>query len=552
MLERSWRMLQEQVLPRYLANQRWYPQQLSQQPLRVLYLEPLPGQTDFFMAEVCVGEADEGDSWFLPLAMIWQETIEGMPLQYALARARRGAEVGFVTEAYTLPPFITCLLDNLASRKEMPLPLDGERAMLQFLGEAGLKELQWPADTPVEWFHGEQSNSTVLVGDHIMLKLLRHVVPGVHPEAEMTRRLTQAGFGNAPELLGEMLRINADGIPHTLALVHRRIHNQGDAWSWTQEFLKRSLESAALTGESSEDYAEELAPFEVVAGMIGRRLAQMHGVLAQPCGDPAFEPVVVDETAARQWGRSIRKMLSSALEACAQNHAHLDEGALQLVQALKADQPALEAEIGRIVQLATGCLQIRIHGDLHLGQILIAQGDVYFIDFEGEPVRTLEERRARSFPWRDLAGLLRSFDYAVAAFDSQPDAGIGSSTAVAAEVEALAIPDTVDLSERRHELIKRFCRTATEALLDTYLAESELWDVDDVHGDHLSLLPRDPAIRATLLHIALLEKAAYEICYEAAHRPDWMAVPVRGLYRVAQRLLQAQGLGGDAEAREEG
>src|SRR5690606_27367334 len=199
-----------------------------------------------------------------------------------------------------------------------------------------------------------------------------------------------------------------------------------------------------------------------------RRLAQMHAALAQPSEDTAFAPEPINAAAARGWAKAIRSMLASALKQCERHLPDFDETLSALVEELKEDRSALEAHIEKMAQLATGCLQIRIHGDLHLGQILIAQGDVYFIDFEGEPVRTLEERRARSFPWRDLAGLLRSFDYAVAAFDSQPDAGIGSSTAVAAEVEALAIPDTVDLSERRHELIKRFCRTATEALLDTY------------------------------------------------------------------------------------
>lgn len=538
MLERSARMLNEQVLPRYLSNQRWFPDREASDAVRVLYMEPAPGETDVFMAEVCVGDAERGGSWFVPLAMIWAENIEGMPLQYAVARVRRGAEVGFLTEAYTLPSFVLSLLDNLVSRKEVPLPLEGERAMLQFHGEPGLRQLAWSADTSVDWFHGEQSNSTVLVGEDIMFKLLRHVVPGVHPEAEMTRRLTQAGFANAPELLGEILRVSADGTPHSLALVHRRVHNQGDAWTWTQEFLKRSLESATLTGESGEDYDEELAPYEAVAGMIGRRLAQMHGVLSQRSEDPAFAPEVVDAAAAGRWASAIRGMLASSFQACAKHPDDLDEDAAGLLESMKENRSRIEAEIDRCAQLAVGSLQIRIHGDLHLGQVLIAQGDVHFIDFEGEPVRSLEERRALSLPWRDLAGLLRSFDYAVSAFDSQPLAGAGSSTAVAAEVEILAVPDTPGLSERRHELVIRFCRAATEALLASYHAETEVWEL--ANGRSAPLLPPDLRSRKVLLDLALLEKAAYEICYEAAHRPDWIAVPVRGLHRVAQRLLRGQ------------
>lgn len=537
MLERSWRTLNEHVLPRYLANQRWYARQASRGERKVLYIEAVPGHSDFYLAEIVEGDPAEG-SWFLPLALLWAETIEGMPLQYALARVRRGAEVGFVTDAYTVPSFALCMLDNLLSRKEIPLPMARARAMLKFQGEPGLKTLEWSSDTIIEWFHGEQSNSTVLVGEHIMFKLLRHIVPGVHPEAEMTRRLTGAGFANAPELLGEVLRIDADGTPHTLALVHRRVHNQGDAWTWTQEFLKRSLESATLTGESTEAYAEELAPYEAVATMIGRRLAQMHGVLAEASDDPAFAPELTDDQAASDWAQSVLAMLAAACDACQGNGESFDAGARETLQALLARRAALETRIGEVARLATGMLRVRIHGDLHLGQILIAQGDVHFIDFEGEPVRSLEARRSKSFPWRDLAGLLRSFDYAVAVFDSQPAAGASTPSAVTAEVEPLAVPDTAAMVELRHELVNRFCVSATAALLAAYDAQTGEWA--QAHPESAPLIPREKRDRALLLDLALLEKAAYEVCYEAAHRPDWMAVPLRGLLRVARRLLRPQ------------
>src|SRR5690606_4525620 len=330
MLERSWRTMNDQILPRYLANQRWFADKAESAALKELYIEPMPGQRDFFMVEEADKDSENGDSWLMPLALVWKENLEGMPLQYALARVRRGPEVGFVTEAYTLPAFSLALLDCLRSDMQISMPLGRSRAMLKFQAEEGLEELSWSEDTTVQWFHGEQSNSTVVVGEDIMLKILRHIVPGEHPEVEMTRRLTQEGYANASVLLGEVLRINADGTPHTLALVHRRIHNQGDGWTWTQEFLKRSLERAALTGESGEDYAEELAPYEVVAGMIGRRLAQMHGVLALPSEDPAFAPAVVDADAAAAWSRSISDMLESAFAACGRHRAALDDASLQV------------------------------------------------------------------------------------------------------------------------------------------------------------------------------------------------------------------------------
>src|SRR5690606_8877454 len=140
------------------------------------------------------------------------------------------------------------------------------------------------------------------------------------------------------------------------------------------------------------------------------------------------------------------------------------------------------------------------------------------------------------------AGLLRSFDYAAAAFDSHPQAGTGSTSAATAESEALAIPDTPDLAQLRHELIGRFCATATAAVLESYGAEARAWE--SVHPDAAPLVPAAAARQSTLLDLALLEKAAYEICYEAAHRPDWIGVPLRGLRRVMDRLLQGGAIGG--------
>src|SRR5690606_36923180 len=119
---------------------------------------------------------------------------------------------------------------------------------LVFRSEPGFGQVDWPDDLAIDWFHGEQSNSSVVVGDAAILKLIRHVVPGVHPEAEMTRQLTRANFKNSPPLLAELVRVDADGTSHTLALLHARVPNQGDAWGWTQDYLKRTLENALLTG----------------------------------------------------------------------------------------------------------------------------------------------------------------------------------------------------------------------------------------------------------------------------------------------------------------
>jgi len=228
----------------------------------------------------------------------------------------------------------------------------------------------------------------------------------------------------------------------------------------------------------------------------------------------------------------------------------LSEQSLAYLEELQDSQDALLIEIDQRARALAKTLRTRIHGDFHLGQVLIAQNDVYLIDFEGEPVRSLSARRSKSSPWRDVAGLLRSFDYATAAFraaehtvsDISPRAEIGAPDDEI-DADALAIPAAVSLHQHRQILLDQFCETATHAFLGAYHNALEgagggaQKDEEGAGADPVTLPPQPQP----LLDLALFEKAAYEICYEAAHRPDWIAVPLGGLVRVARRLLAETG-----------
>ena len=549
LMEGSRRILCNDVLPQYLSRQRWFAGSQRIKSANILYVLPLPGQTDLFLAEFEV-ELDEGSAnYFLPLALLWTEPVAALPQQYALARVRRGAELGLATDAFSVPEFALALLENIRGDLKVPFETSRGRFMMYFQGEPALKNVEWPIDMAIEWFQGEQSNSSLSLGEAAILKLVRHAVPGVHPEAEMTRYLTLSGYANSAALLGEVLRVDADGTSHTLALLHARVANQGDAWSWTQDYLKRTLENAALTGESQADYEEELSGYATVAAAIGKRLAELHGVLAQPTDDPAFTPEVADANDAKAWAKDIRSMLSKALKACVASKSTLSEQALVYLEELQTSHDALLIEIDQRARTLTKTLRTRIHGDFHLGQVLIAQNDVYLIDFEGEPVRSLSARRSKSSPWRDVAGLLRSFDYATAAFRAaehtvsdispRPDAGMPDE---AIDADALAVPAAASLHQHRQILLDQFCETATQAFLGAYHnaldeASRVAQEGTEAGADSVAL----PAQPQPLLDLALFEKAAYEICYEAAHRPDWIAVPLGGLARVARRLLTESG-----------
>lgn len=533
LLEESRKALCQEVLPPYLARQRWFPQDKPVGRVALDYAVPLAGDADLVLCEVTVDEEGGGQAYFLPMAMLWDEAVSPLQQQHGLARVRRTAETGLLVDAVSLPRFALAVLDCFRAGARLPLP--GDRAdTLEFRGEAGLAGLSDIEPDDIDWFRGEQSNSSLLLGDAAVLKLVRHVVPGEHPEAEMTRYLTRAGYANSADLLGELARVDADGRPCTLALLHARIPNQGDAWSWTNDYLRRSLESAALTAESHSDYQEDLAGYTAVTEIIGTRLAQLHGVLSGETDDAAFAPERATAADARRWAKDVRAMVQAALSAAWRNRDRLSAAGMAQAEALRNQRAKLLKWIDDAAARMAGHWRLRIHGDLHLGQVLIAQNDVYFIDFEGEPDRPLEARRSKASPWRDVAGLLRSIDYATHGFtESEPGADPGSAAAAAAEksvdsvdASSLALPAAQTTRERHARLLEQFRESARQAFLTGYRKAAL-----DARPELL-----DEAMDEVLLDLALLEKAAYEVCYEAAHRPDWLPVPLDGLARIADRL----------------
>jgi maltose alpha-D-glucosyltransferase/alpha-amylase len=208
------------------------------------------------------------------------------------------------------------------------------------------------------------------------------------------------------------------------------------------------------------------------------------------------------------WADGAIEQIDSAMDllAAAKN---LDEATRAQADTLIAHRDALREAARRLARKGTDCLQTRVHGDFHLGQVLVVQSDAFIIDFEGEPARTMEQRRAKSCPLRDVAGLLRSFDYAAAA----------------------AAPGRVASSERaaarRQELLATFRIRANDAFLEAYRAVLEQASPRWVSVD----------AEAALLDLFLLEKAAYEIRYEVANRPAWLSIPLSGFTAIAKRLV---------------
>ena len=503
------RILEQEVLPAYLMRRRWFASKDETiGSIRMSVAEPISGGgVELILTELEVTLPSRTETYLLPLAIAWEDGVtDALPQQLALARVRRGRRVGFLTDAFASDALPVTVLRALAISAVRPL----ERGEIRFLPTARLKETNFPRSPEIRRLSAEQSNSSLIVGDQAVFKLLRRVFPGIHPEAEMGRYLTEHGFANTAPLLGEVTRYDPDGTPHTIVLVQGFVRNQGDAWNWTLDFLSRVLNSAEVVDPDTqiEDIAEALTSYTTFAAAIGRRLAELHATLSAPTENPAFAPERANASDVRGWSDGVRAQLDAALAALAGVTAWPDDETEAAAAALSGQRGALDAAIGTLGKIAPGTLKTRVHGDFHLGQVLVSSGDAYIIDFEGEPARPLDERRAKTSPLRDVAGLLRSFDYVVAVASGRAEGPAHTSPGQAT-------------------VLARFADDASAAFLAAYRA---------AHAEsprHWVAKANEPA----LLDLFLLGKAAYEICYEAANRPAWIGIPVHGLARIAARIV---------------
>ena len=477
-------LIERDVLPAYLIKRRWFAMKDHVlQAVRVASLVAL--RDDLLLAELETETETSSARWLLPLAVAWEERPVGpLPTQLALARVRRGGSVGLLTDAFALPEFAGAVLDGLVTRKPV-----GE---IHF--EPTSRMTEPPADAEMNWLSVEQSNSSMIIGDFAMLKLFRRVASGPHPESEMGRFLTEQGFSNIAPLLGEMVRIDPDGERHTLAVLQGFIRNQGDAWTWTLDLLMRGLSD--LTAETQATETEQHEDYDTIARLLGQRLGEMHAVLAGDCDDPAFGPEIAGADVAAQFADQAERQLTAAFTAL-QAQTELDEAARQDFTAVMEGREKAAAIVGVMARSAHGATLTRIHGDLHLGQVLVANGDVYIIDFEGEPSKPVAQRRAKNHRLRDVAGMIRSFDYA------------------GAVVKRKSLANQAHVADpSRDAFLDSFVERATQCFLSGY---------------HEAFPPQDEPREQNLLRLFLIEKAAYEVAYEAANRPTWIDVPLHGL-----------------------
>ncbi len=519
-----------QVLPEFLAHRRWFGGKARKIRLvEVLDLIPFQGP-DFHAYFVLIHvsyDAGPPDTYDVPLIRL----PGGIPTTgldaFSVLRIRPQslAEEIVLVDALSDAQFLSFLLDGILRSAT----LRGAAGELRAVPSTMLAKVWEPAHGPLlpSLMKAEQSNSSIVYGQRLILKIFRRVEQGINPDLEIGLFLTEYTlFRNIATVTGHLEYVSRQGTKTSLGILQAYVANQGDAWEFTlravAQYYERARQSGALAAseiprESILTLAgqpipavvhQRIGPYLESAALLGRRTAELHIALSSAREDPAFTPQPLSEAEQQSQATSALDLLDTNLRLL----RRLKGGMLEHIQKEAGKVLDLENKAGQRFQRfhsqKLSIMLTRIHGDYHLGQVLFTGTDFVIIDFEGEPARSLAERRRKRSPLQDVAGMLRSFHYAAYAPLLQQATG--------AEVD-----------ERLKALgpWAYYWQVWTSAIfLGTYLEVAQ----------NAPFIPRSREDLALLLDAYILDKAVYELGYELNNRPTWVQIPLEG---ISQLLL---------------
>jgi maltose alpha-D-glucosyltransferase / alpha-amylase len=407
-------------------------------------------------------------------------------------------------DAHWHPDFGKSLLDAIKSRRA----LASACGTFRFAPVEPWDHSSWDGldRMPAKPHSGEQSNTSIFFDRRLILKSIRRPESGINPDFEMLRFLAdRPGFGHVPRLVG-WAEYAGQGETAAVALLQQFVANTGDGWTHMLARLGDLCER--LAADNPADVEERVAALGVEALGEGHELGavtgRLHAALASDPGPPDFRPEPITGEDVGRWRRALVGDLDRLTAEIAAASARMPPADRAALESLLAARPRIERAAEDLALLADGTAhKIRCHGDYHLGQVLKTAESFVVIDFEGEPARSVDERRAKQCPLRDVAGMLRSFDYVVhAALAARPEAG----------------------RARLRPALEAWKRLATRAFLSGYMMEA------GKSPEHL--LPRSPEAVRRACAVFELEKACYELRYELNNRPDWISIPLAGISRL--------------------
>jgi maltose alpha-D-glucosyltransferase/alpha-amylase len=532
--------LEREILPKYLAGQRWFGGKArTVERVTIDDWGTIDGnrRAYWLLPTVRFAEGNE-ERYLMPIVLLGEDAATvaqlGERRRHIVARLQGTDGVALVADALIDEGVLDELLAAVGDRRDFAL----QNGTIAAEPTVAFEELRGPAEPPPPAVLGPStsSNSIVFYGRRLLMKVFRRLVPGINPDVEIGRFLTEEGsFAATPKVAGTLEYRPRQGERVTAALVQQRVANQGDGWAHALKELDRYYERVtaridapdAVTSDPRPlmELAEASPPATVLeclgtyleaAAVLGIRTGQMHRALSAEMKGADFgeEPFTDDDR--RRLRSRVVEQVRTAIDAWKRSPAAERDEFSGAGEALAGDPEEIVPEAPPAEQMHAG--KIRCHGDYHLGQVLRTGGDFSIIDFEGEPLRSIEERRRRESPLKDVAGMLRSYHYAAYA-------GLFAFTRDR--------PGDFRKLETWAELWHQW---TSAAFLAAYRRETA----------GATFVPSDAESFEALLNLFLLEKAFYELSYELNNRPDWVRIPLSGIYhllRQAERRAAAAGQG---------
>src|SRR5205823_9011701 len=437
--------------------------------------------------------------------------------QSAIAWVRNAGEEarGLLYDALGPPNFAEAILGAIARRRRAA----GGTGTLVGSTTRAFARLRGPETIRLEaqLSVAEQSNNSVIFGERLMLKVFRRLEEGVNPELEVGRFLTEkTGFSQVAPLAGSLEYRRAKGEPVTIAILQAYVPNQGDAWQYTLNTLAHFFTAPELVGaappvlprslpeasrlELPEIATKTMGGYLDSARLLGRRTAELHAALSSDPTDPAFAPERISPGDQRSIYQSLSGLSLRATDLLRSQLNKLPPDAREEGRKVLELESRIAYILKSFLARRLSTTRIRVHGDYHLGQVLYTGHDFVIIDFEGEPTRSLYERRLKRLAMRDVAGMLRSFSYA-------SQAALRSEHAPAGRLAEL------------HSWSRFWADSVSAVFLKSYLSTA----------GSASWVPQSQEDLELQLTTMLLEKALYELRYEMNLRPDWVRIPLRGI-----------------------
>jgi maltose alpha-D-glucosyltransferase/alpha-amylase len=516
--------LESVLLPDYLAKQRWFGGKARRiRSIRIADWITLPDSNAVLALLDTQYEKGEPETYLIPLGLAFGKDAEHIKEAFPgsiIAPAASIGGAGFLHDAVSDDRACAAFLTFIEQAKQTR----SRSGLIRGVPGAAFGGLRGPGDIAlaVRRSSAEQSNTSLVYDDRLIMKLFRRQQRGPNPDCEIGRRLTEElHFDGIPPFAGVIEYVPADGEPSTLAMLQGLVANQGDGWTLMLEELSRYYENCATAewpdSGSQAPAANDLTilaqqePLQLArdhvgialdsAATLGKRTAQLHLALTAPTPDPAFAPETLSAADVQSMLAGLKEQAAGVLDLLKDSVAGLPDEFIDLAALVLSRRSGILNSFRLAAGDGTLGQRMRIHGDYHLGQVLQVKTDYVILDFEGEPARPLAERRSKFSPLKDVAGMLRSLSYAAYS-------GLLNHTARRPE-DWKTLEPWARLWEQSTgaEFLRSYRGTAQDA----------------------PFLPSSEDGFRKLLAIFLLDKALYELSYELNNRPAWARVPLMGI-----------------------